>query len=83
MSSKRRLMKNITLSIDEQTLESVRQYAATRQSSVNALVREYLTRLAETEDRASKALKRMRKLSEESTASIGPQDWRRSDLHDR
>ena len=76
-------MKNITLSIDEHTLESVRQYAASRQSSVNALVREYLTRLAETEDQASRALSRMRELSEESTASIGPKNWRRSDLHDR
>ena len=76
-------MKNITLSIDEQTLETVRQYAATHQSSVNALVREYLTRLAETEDRASQALRRMRELSDESTASIGSKTWRRSDLHDR
>lgn len=83
MTEKRRPMKNITLSIDERTLETVRQYAAAHHSSVNALVRDYLTRLAAAEDRASSALSRMRKLSDESEGSIGPKNWTRSDLHDR
>ena len=36
-------MKNITLSVDEKVLSAVRRYSAERESSVNALVREYLT----------------------------------------
>jgi len=43
-------MKNITLSVDENilatVLATVRRYAAERNSTVNALVREYLTGLA-------------------------------------
>ena len=41
-------MKNITLSVDEKVLAAVRRYSAERESSVNALVREFLTGLAET-----------------------------------
>ena len=39
-------MKNITLSVDDDILAAVRRYSARRDSSVNALVREFLTNLA-------------------------------------
>lgn len=48
-------MKNITLSLDEKVLAVVRRYAAEQNSSVNSLVREYLTNLAVQEDRAGSA----------------------------
>ena len=47
-------MKNIILSVDEKVLEVVRRRAAERNSSVNALVREYLTTLAAQEDRLAR-----------------------------
>ena len=52
-------MKNITLSVDEQVLATVRRQAAEQNSSVNALVRDYLTKLAEHEDRAKRARARL------------------------
>ena len=76
-------MKNVTLSIDEDVLSAVRTYAAERNSSVNALVREFLTAIAHREDRAKKARQRIRELSESSDARIGSTSWSRDELHAR
>lgn len=76
-------MKNVTLSVDEVVLARVRRYAIERSSSVNALVREYLRTLAEKEDRAQSARKRLRELSRSSRARLGSRSWTRDDLHER
>ena len=76
-------MKNITLSVDDDILAVVRRHAAERNSSVNALVREYLTNLAAHEDRASRARARLRQLSRQSAGRIGKKTWNREELHDR
>ena len=76
-------MKNITLSIDEDVVRTVRRYAAERGSTVNALVREFLTGLANREDRARKAKQRIHQLSEQSTARVGSISWTREELHER
>lgn len=76
-------MKNITLSVDEAVLAAVRRHAAERDSTVNGLVREYLTNLAAHEDRASRARTRLRQLSAQSRGRLGKKTWSREDLHDR
>ena len=76
-------MRNITLSLDEDILTAVRRHAAERNSTVNALVREYLTNLAAHEDRAKSARSRLRKLSEQSQGRLGKKTWSRAELHDR
>ena len=76
-------MKNVTLSINEEVLSAVRKYAAERDSSVNALVREFLGAIAQREDRARKARQRIRELSESSDARIGSKSWSRDELHAR
>ena len=76
-------MKNITLSVDETVLAPVRRHAAEHNSSVNALVREYLTNLAGHEDRANRARARLKELSRQSTGLLGKKTWSREDLHDR
>lgn len=73
-------MKNVTLSVDEAVLRTVRLYAAERGSTVNALVREFLNGLAGKEDRARR---RIVELSARSTARIGSRTWTREDLHER
>jgi hypothetical protein len=75
-------MKNITLSVDDGILLVVRRYAAERNTTVNGLVRDYLTRIAAQEDKAARARKRLVELSEKSEAEIGPITWRREDLYD-
>ncbi len=76
-------MKNITLSVDENILAAVRRHAAERNSTVNALVREYLTGLAAHQDRAKRARARLRQLSMRSQGQLGKKTWTREDLHDR
>jgi hypothetical protein len=76
-------MKNITLSVDENVLAAVRRHAAEQNSSVNALVRDYLTGLAALEDRAHQARARLRQLSEQSRGKLGKKSWTREQLHER
>jgi hypothetical protein len=76
-------MKNITLSVDEEVLAAVRRHAAERNSTVNAMVRDYLTNLAQQQDRARRARARLRQLSKQSQGRLGTKTWSREDLHDR
>ena len=76
-------MKNITLSLDEGVVRTVRLYAAKRGSTVNALVRDFPTEFTNREDRVRKARGRIAELSERSTARIGSRAWTREELHER
>jgi hypothetical protein len=76
-------IKSITVSVDENVLASVRRLAAERGSTVNALVRDYLTNLAAHESRADRARARLRELSSQSQGRLGRKTWTRDDLHDR
>ena len=76
-------MRNITLSVDEKVLDVVRRHAVEHNSTVNALVRDYLTNLAAHADRAKNARARLRELSAESSGRLGKKTWTRDDLHDR
>lgn len=75
-------MKNITLSVDEKVLAAARRYALQRESSVNGLVREFLERIAASEDRARKARRRIRELSRRSRARVDAISWKRDELHE-
>ena len=76
-------MKNITLSVDDDVLATVRRLAAERNRTVNSLVREYLTNLAAQDDRARRARARLRQLSKQSRGQLGEKTWSREELHDR
>jgi hypothetical protein len=76
-------MKNITLSVDENVLAAVRRHAAERNSSVNALVREYLSNLAAHDNRANRARAKLRRMSKQSQGQLGKRTWTREELHDR
>lgn len=76
-------MKNSTLSIDEQVLASVRRYASENGSSVNQLVREFLSGVAERNNRIEQERLRIRQLGKQSTARIGSRSWTRDELHER
>ncbi|HZV21011.1 MAG TPA: DUF6364 family protein [Hyphomicrobiales bacterium] len=76
-------MKNITLAVEENVLAAVRKYAAAHDTTVNALVRDYLNRLARQETRAKKAREELMRLAETSTLDLGNWKWNREELHDR
>ena len=75
-------MKNITLSVDENVLAIVRRYASEQNSSINQLVREFMTSLAQRHDRANAVRERLRQLSDQSEARVGSKSWNRNDLHE-
>lgn len=76
-------MKNITLAVEEEVLNAVRKYAAERGTTVNGLVRDYLTRLAAFEDRAAKARQELAELSEASEGRLGGWTLNREEIYDR
>lgn len=76
-------MKNITLSVDDAVLEKVRKIAADQKTTVNALVRDYLTSIASREDRWADAVRQMQELASTSNMVVGPRDWSRDDVHER
>ena len=76
-------MKNLTLRVDDAVLAVVRRHAAEHNTTVNALVRDYLSNLAAFEDRVGRARARLRQLSRQSELRVGAKTWSRDDLHER
>ncbi|SDR46060.1 hypothetical protein SAMN05519103_03437 [Rhizobiales bacterium GAS113] len=77
-------MKNITLAVDEDVLDKVRKYAVSRDTTVNAIVREHLEQIAKNDDRLKQVVAELRRLSENSTAELGPgYKWNREDCYER
>jgi hypothetical protein len=75
-------MKNITLAIEENILDDVREIAARRRTTVNGLVREYLTQLAAEESRVAEARKGLIELMDNSPGRLGPgYVWNREDAY--
>lgn len=76
-------MKNITLRIDDSILGKARQIASENSTSVNALIRDYLSELVETQGREVSARKNLTRLCRLSKAEAGSINWKREDLYDR
>jgi hypothetical protein len=77
-------MKNITLAIEDGVLREARKYAAERETTVNAIVRDYLSRLVARERDSARAREELARLSDESEARLGPDwQWSREDTYDR
>jgi hypothetical protein len=77
------MMKNITLAIEEAILDDVRIYAAKNQTTVNGLVRDYLTKLASEETRLEDTRARLKELMENSAGEMSPDFvWNREKLYE-
>lgn len=72
---------NITLSVDEKTLEQAREVARQQGTSVNALIRGYLESLAGTR-RGEVLAREILQLLEEHPGHSGGQQIRREDAYD-
>jgi hypothetical protein len=73
---------NVTLVIEEDLLLAARKVALDRRTSVNQLVREYLTSLVEQTDRQRLARERLMKMMETGLVD-GDITWSRDDLYKR
>jgi hypothetical protein len=85
-------MKKITVSVEDETYRSAKEWAAKRETSVSALVREYLTNLTKggTEEAAMRGEEPEKTLGEIISAiftrgrGLDPRDnLTREELHDR
>ena len=75
---------NITLNIDEDVVKKVRKIAIDKDTTLTAMVRDYLTWVADSD--AAERRERIR-LLEDSFARLsrgmGQRNWTREDLYDR
>lgn len=75
-------MANLTLSLDDTLLQRARQAALRENTSVNALVRDFLSRYVDARSRRLQALEALEAVAERTTSrSEGP--WTRESLHER
>ena len=74
-------MKNITLALDEQTLEAGRSYAQRHQTTLNALVRELLVKTVLADREA--AVREMFRLMDAYPGNSEGRSWTREDLYAR
>ena len=74
-------MKNITLALDEQTLEAGRSYAQRHQTTLNALVRELLVKTVLADREA--AVREMFRLMDTYPGDSKGRRWTREDLYAR
>jgi len=73
---------NLTLSLDDELLQKAREAAVREHTSVNALVREYLTQYINARERRLRALDALDALAER-TDSASEERWTRESLHER
>ena len=75
-------MANLTLSLDDTLLRKAREAALREKTSVNALVRDYLSRYVDARSRRIQALDAFDAVADHSSsASQAP--WSRESLHGR
>lgn len=75
---------NITLSIDEDIVKKVRKIAVDKDTTLTAMVREYLTAVANQDvARRREHVARFKDTLRRVSRDMGPRRWTREDLHAR
>ena len=74
---------NLTIVVDDDTLKHARIRAIQENTSVNAVVREYLTAYAGAQRLRAQACERLLALSRSCESGRGGATWTRDDLHER
>jgi plasmid stability protein len=76
-------MANLTITLDDQLLKKARVKAAELETSVNAVVREYLEEWTERKAERKRAIEAFIEGAKQSQASSGGRKWTRDELHER
>jgi hypothetical protein len=74
---------NLTLVLEEDLLLAARRVALDKGTSVNQLVRGYLSNLVQEPSRRSLALARLKQVMERGLIESGDRTWSRDELYDR
>lgn len=75
-------MANLTLSLDDHLLQRAREAALREHTSVNAVVRDYLTRYVDARSRRLEAIDALDDLAQRNK-SRSVSAWSRDELHQR
>jgi predicted transcriptional regulator len=75
-------MTNLTVAIDDALLQRARELAVRENTSVNALVRDFLSRYVEARSQRLQALARFEAVAV-ATDSRSQEPWNRESLHQR
>lgn len=77
-------MPNITMTLEEDVLRKVRKLAVRNDTTLTALVRDHLRRLATRETQTTEdVVARLKASFARSNVIVGPRRWTREDLHAR
>ena len=76
-------VKNVTVSLDDDTYRRARMIAAERDTSISALVKEFLLRLGSGESQVDRLKREERALREGITSFRASDKQSRDELHDR
>ncbi len=77
-------MSNITLSVDDEIIRSVRKIAIDKNTTLTAMVRDFLTTLANQDDQRKKiAAETLRRSFQALNRDMGPRTWTREEIYDR
>ncbi|WP_419661903.1 hypothetical protein Dvar_23410 [Desulfosarcina variabilis str. Montpellier] len=77
-------MPNITLSVDEDIIKKVRKIAIDKNTTLTAMVREYLNAVAESENYSkARKIQEMKSLFKALSKDMGKRKWTRDDLYER
>lgn len=75
--------RNLTLSIDDTLLKAARRVALSQHTSVNQLVRDYLSKLVKEHDEQKHSAERIRENFRTLEVDFGERNWSRDELHER
>ncbi len=75
-------MKNVTISLDQATLDAGRDYAKAHNTSLNAFIRNLL-RNSVIRENTSEWTEEFFKLADRGKGDSGGAHWKRDDLYDR
>jgi len=76
-------MANLTISVDNEVLKKARIRALEQNTSVNAVLREFLESFAGVVAEHDKAVQNVISLSESSLSRRGKRQWSRDELYER
>lgn len=75
--------QNLTLVVEEDLLSAARKVASDRGTSVNQLVRDFLTMLVAESGRKRLARARLERMMSIGLVEVGERTWNREDLYER
>lgn len=76
-------MANLTLSVEAELLQRAREVALRERTTVNAVVRDFLTRYVDARARRMKALDALDDIAARSESTSDDRPWSRESLHQR